>query len=91
LSVSSEKKSEYLQFGHINPALYAMLVVFIIDNQKDTISSRFVQRQSGEVYATFPAMIRAVKRSHILFGQVEIPVSDAYKDFFQAFLNENFL
>lgn len=32
-----------------------------------------------------------VERSHIIFGKVEIPVSEGYKEQFQTFLNENFL
>jgi two-component system, LytTR family, response regulator LytT len=32
-----------------------------------------------------------VERSHIVFGKVEIPVSDGYKERFQKFLDENFL
>jgi two-component system, LytTR family, response regulator LytT len=35
--------------------------------------------------------IDLVERSQIIFGKVEIPVSEGYKEKFQAFLDENFL
>lgn len=35
--------------------------------------------------------IETVERSRIVFGKTYIPVSDQYKDDFQAFLNKNFL
>lgn len=35
--------------------------------------------------------IETIERSRIVFGKVYIPVSDQYKDAFQAFLNKNFL
>lgn len=35
--------------------------------------------------------IETVERSRIVFGKIYIPVSDQYKDDFQAFLNKNFL
>lgn len=58
------------------------------------LESKLPERQFMRVHRSYIVNldhVDLVERSHILFGQVEIPVSDAYKELFQAFLNENFL
>jgi DNA-binding LytR/AlgR family response regulator len=35
--------------------------------------------------------IQTIERGNIIFGELYIPVSDKYKDDFQAFLNKRFL
>lgn len=63
-------------------------------NSMKSIESKLPADKFMRVHRSFIVNLQridTVERSRIVFGKVYIPVSDQYKETFQAFLNKNFL
>jgi two-component system, LytTR family, response regulator LytT len=63
-------------------------------NSMKALESRLPEKMFMRVHRSFIVNlnhVELVERSRIIFGKTAIPISEGYKDAFQAFLNENFL
>ena len=104
LFIKSEYKIRRIRFGDILyvEGLKDYVRIYLKHEPKPVLSlSTLKALESRLPAATFMRVHRSfivnlqhvdlVERSQIIFGKAAIPVSEGYKDAFQAFLNENFL